>query len=399
METTDVNNLFRAEADIAKDLVRQEKAERTKDLGSPLELSGKVLSLVVRGSEAWTAEGGRVARRIDLETGKTLQIYKGHGGPVTCLALHEDLLFTGSWDKTIKVWRTSEKSLLGSTDAHTDFVKTLLVIPSLSILVSGSSDKVVRFWDISGRLEGPLFQMGSLAAHTRPVEALSFSPEGENSGTLYTTDTLGLVKAWDLERTPGDKPSCRTTFKADLESHRTGVTDVWIGNGYVWSASKDENVMIQPVNRQPNTPKKTHVIQHPRTVNVIFPLSLSPLQATYFLTASGDLIRIYSFDPEHPEDSPDLVNEIDAHWDDVTGLGLWLRTEEKDGKKTVEPWILSAGLDATIRHWRLTDMLDRTKYKANPIDEASKKVEPVAPASSGLTEEEERELAELMEDE
>lgn len=36
--------------------------------------------------------------------------------------------------------------MISSTDAHTDFVKSLLVLPSLKLLISGGSDKVVRFW-------------------------------------------------------------------------------------------------------------------------------------------------------------------------------------------------------------------------------------------------------------
>jgi WD40 repeat protein len=39
------------------------------------------------------------------------------------------------------------KSEISRTEnAHGDFVKTLLVIPTLKLLVSGGSDKIVRFW-------------------------------------------------------------------------------------------------------------------------------------------------------------------------------------------------------------------------------------------------------------
>jgi hypothetical protein len=31
-------------------------------------------------------------------------------------------------------------------NAHADFVKVLLVLPGLRLLVSGGSDKIVRFW-------------------------------------------------------------------------------------------------------------------------------------------------------------------------------------------------------------------------------------------------------------
>jgi hypothetical protein len=38
------------------------------------------------------------------------------------------------------------KQLLSTTQAHSDFLKTLLVFPKLNLLVSASSDRVLRLW-------------------------------------------------------------------------------------------------------------------------------------------------------------------------------------------------------------------------------------------------------------
>ena len=70
--------------------------------------------------------------------------------------------------QTVKIWNTNvctrfpiefiktnidngvafsqDKSLVSSTEAHSDFVKCVLSIPKLKLLVSSGSDKVVRFW-------------------------------------------------------------------------------------------------------------------------------------------------------------------------------------------------------------------------------------------------------------
>ncbi|KAF8509537.1 WD40-repeat-containing domain protein, partial [Gautieria morchelliformis] len=397
MQTTDTSNFFRTETELAKDEARKLKARRTKDLGAPLELPGKILSFKVRGSEVWTAESGHVVRRLSLESGKTLQLYKGHNGPVTCLAFHEpDVLFTGSWDKSIKAWRTSDKSLLSSTPAHSDFVKALLVIPSLALVVSGSSDKVIRFWDLSSDLFQQLVQLGSISAHTRPVEALAFQPRDETSGILFTADTMGVIKVWELEREYGDTPRCRAKLTTELYSHRTGVNDLWVGNGVVWSASNDESVVIQPFPLSPPTgvPLKTYTIAHPNAVRALLPVSLTSLAEPYLISASGDAIRLYAYDFAAPEDSPELLGEIDAHWHDVTALGLWMQVVERDGNTRTEAWILSASLDATLRRWRLEGILS---YMPNDgkTREPQVKVLDIPPPST-LTEEEERELDELM---
>ena len=48
---------------------RKDKAERTKDVGSPIEIAGKALAIQVRGNVAWIAENTTVIRKLDLEVG------------------------------------------------------------------------------------------------------------------------------------------------------------------------------------------------------------------------------------------------------------------------------------------------------------------------------------------
>lgn len=118
-------------------------------------------------------------------------MYRGHTGPVTCLAFHDKgdgagdsaILITGSWDQVslfprwIRLLMTGyhrrsscgtrpsvfallltatlipspqTKECISTTPAaHSDFVKTLFVLPSLQLLVSGGSDKIVRFWCVN----------------------------------------------------------------------------------------------------------------------------------------------------------------------------------------------------------------------------------------------------------
>ena len=120
-------------------------------------------------------------------------------------------------------------------------------------------------------------------------------------------------------------------------------------------ASSDESVIIQPFPLPLSTGArlKEFTMAHPNAVKAILPLSLTSLGEPYLVSASGDVIRLYAYDFAAPEDSPELLGEIDAHWHDVTALGLWMRVAENDGKRDIETWILSASLDATLRRWRL----------------------------------------------
>ncbi|KZS99178.1 WD40 repeat-like protein [Sistotremastrum niveocremeum HHB9708] len=391
MQSVDPSNFFRTEADLALSASRKEKAERNKELGSPIDLPGKPLSIEIRGNDLWTAESGAAIRRTNLETGKTLQVYHGHKGPVTSIALlpSSPNFFSGSWDGTIKTWSSEPKALKASTSAHSDFVKCLKAIPSLGILVSGGSDKVIRFWDISN-LDSPLVQIGTLSEHTRPVECLAFDPGSTtaSSCTLFTADTMGVVKIWtlDVNITEG---RCRPTLVNQFMDHRTGINDMWYGLGTLWTGSTDCTVIMRQYPTASNGANQFRAITLPHTVKSILPLSLTPLNEPLVVVGSAD--TIVSFDISSPED-PEQLRELDVHAHDVVGLGFWVKkVESKTGAVALEPWIISASLDGTVRRWPFKELITPAPAAPLPPKEKSN-----GKPSSGLTEEEERELNELL---
>ncbi|KAF5387071.1 hypothetical protein D9615_001674 [Tricholomella constricta] len=400
---SDTSNFLIAEAQLILDEARRQKSERIKTLGSPIQLSGKALSIQVRGNYAWVAENTAVARKLDLESGKTVQLYKGHTGPVTTLAFcdkvfgsgDEKILITGAWDQTIKLWDADSKKLLSSTsEAHGDFVKSLFVLPSLNLLVSSGSDKIVRFWDLSTpQQKESLRSMGSISSHTRPVECLDGKLLSDTSAMLYTADTMGVIKSWVLTKEDGPWPRWRGTLQEELTHHRTRINEMLYGNGHLWTASSDETV--QSLHRDTDTPppkRPALSISHPVGVRSVLPLALTELAEPYLITGAGDILRVYDIStPEEPE----LLRDLDAHWHDITAIRLWKRvTVGGDGKTRIEPWIISTSLDGTIRKWRLSELL-------MPAPSSGPEPSTIAPAPANkvdgfqMTEDEERELAEL----
>jgi hypothetical protein len=81
----------------------------------------------------------------------------------------------------------------------------------------------------------PLQSAGSINAHTRPVEALAARTLTATTAVLYTADTMGLTKAWELEKEDGSSPRWRTSHKLDLKHHRTRINEIAYGNGQLWS--------------------------------------------------------------------------------------------------------------------------------------------------------------------
>ncbi|KAG5716260.1 hypothetical protein E4T56_gene10611 [Termitomyces sp. T112] len=397
----DMSTFLVSEAQLILDEARRQKSEKIKTLGSPIQLSGKALAIQVHESYVWIAENTAVVRKLDLESGKTVQLYKGHTGPVTTLAFTDTnpgsgdgkILITGSWDRTIRLWNTDTRELISTTkDAHGDFIKSLFVLSSHNLLISSGSDKIVRFWDLSTlQRKEPLRSVGSISSHTRPVESLYASTCFDTSAVLYTADTMGIIKFWFLTKDGGSSPTWRGTLREELIHHRTRINEMLYGSDHLWTASADGTVQV--LNRA-SPEKSPPPIEHPAPVRSILPLALTELGEPYLLTGAGDMMRVYDVSTA---DEPELIREMDAHWHDITAIRLWKRvTAGSHGMSRIEPWIVSTSLDGTIRKWRLSELLSLPPIPKEPVISA-----PAPPPSSQksgfkMTDDEERELAELM---
>lgn len=84
--------------------------------------------------------------------------------------------------------------------------------------------------------------LGYLSDHTRPIQCLAFDPASVTSTSciLYTADTMGMIRVWDIERPRGTlEPSCRGNLRDVLDGHRTAVSTLWLGDGKLWSGVYD----------------------------------------------------------------------------------------------------------------------------------------------------------------
>jgi WD40 repeat protein len=74
------------------------------------------------------------------------------------------LLASGSLDKTIKLWRVEDGSLVRTLTGHTDVVNSVAFSPDGRLLASGSWDKTIKLWRVA---DGSLVR--TLTGHTIPV--------------------------------------------------------------------------------------------------------------------------------------------------------------------------------------------------------------------------------------
>jgi len=75
----------------------------------------KINDVLISGSTDCTA------RSWSFDKGRTLQVFSGHTGPVTCLGIDVDskVLLTGSTDGSVRSWDIKSGSAIRVFEAHT----------------------------------------------------------------------------------------------------------------------------------------------------------------------------------------------------------------------------------------------------------------------------------------
>ena len=187
-------------------------------------------------------------------------ICEGHAESVGAVAMargggdnRPKFMFTGSQDRTIKMWDVSELPIqfddnqavircksLTTHKAHEKDINALDVAPNDRFLVSGSQDRTAKVYEIQyttgsgGSVRGELKLIGTCKGHKRGVWSVRF---GRVERILATGSGDKSVKLWSL-----DDFSCLKTF----EGHTNSVLRVdFLNNGLqLVSAASDGLVKL-----------------------------------------------------------------------------------------------------------------------------------------------------------
>lgn len=135
-------------------------------------------------------------------------------------------MFTGSQDRTIKMWDLSEVDFSSSSSgdptrckslttlkAHDKDINSLDVSPNDRLLVSGSQDRTAKIYTITfngSQKSGSLTLLGVCKGHKRGVWTVQF---GRDERVLATGSGDKTVKLWNI-----DDFSCIKTFEGHTNS-------------------------------------------------------------------------------------------------------------------------------------------------------------------------------------
>ncbi|MCE3216677.1 hypothetical protein HAX54_007507 [Datura stramonium] len=161
-----------------------------------------------------------------------------HVDTVSALALSQDgsLIYSASWDRTFKVWRTSDFKCLESVwDAHEDAINSI-VIAKNGHVYTGSADKKIKIWN---KQEGSNNHtlMTTLEKHKSAVNALALSTDGS---VLYSGACDRSIIVWEKD-SGGVK---QMVVSGALRGHKKSILCLAVVSDLVCSGSADKTVRI-----------------------------------------------------------------------------------------------------------------------------------------------------------
>ena len=272
------------------------------------------------------------------------------------IAPNRQMLVTGSSDKTIKLWNLPklwEKDPQNPGDAaafltatlrgHTGRVRALAISSDSQTLASGSNDNTIKLWNLApegetggyARNDSPPYLRSTLTDHVGAVYALAFLPD---RNILISGSADWTIKIWDL--------TTQQTIKT-LRGHQGSIRALAVSaDGHTLvSGSKDGTVKVWDLNtRRLKQTLRGHD-------NVVRTVAISPDGQTIASGSWDRTIKIWRLEPpkeigdsnQELKESRFLSKTLKGHRGSVNSLVF-----SPDGQT-----LISGSDDNTIKIWQL----------------------------------------------
>lgn len=310
----------------------------------------------------------------------------GVGGP------NNKTVFAGSWDKSVWSWDIDTRQTGLKYLGHSDFVKAITCarIGGKDVLISGGADKKIMVWDVAtgARLHTLQDSVTSMLA----VQALVVDPvmSSDDELVLVSAGSDPHIRRWKIrldswEQLVDIAPGTPNAERRTLLVHETGVYKITFDRFGeevdLWTASGDGTAKCLSRGKAFTAEESFEHGDHVRVVAAT---------EQWVITAGRDEdLKIWN------KTSGALEFTLQGHYDEVTDLIVL------EGGNGHDERLVSVSIDGTVRTWPLdkAGLNTAVEDQARATAGGARDEEQDAKLASGLTAEEEAELAELMDEE
>ncbi|TVY51149.1 putative WD repeat-containing protein [Lachnellula cervina] len=380
--STDPGHFFQTDASESTRARRAAKSGNKN--GDPIILQSKILNVIAdpfSPTSIYIAESAGCVRKLNLETKDTKTVYRGPTAPVTSVAIGGhggDTVFAGCWDKDIWSWNRDSRAVGQRYKGHSDFVKVIICarLEGKNCLISGGADAKIMVWDTA---------------------------TGERLHTLRDkTDTMMALQ--DLALDPEESTASELVLVSSSSDPQIRRWHISLSS---WSQIYDTT---QAATSQ-NKPARDTILEHETSVYTI--LFSGEDEDSDLWTASADgtakcLSRAKGWSTEDSYTHGDYVRAVAVTSDWVITAGrdedvkVWDRATGKlwhvyEGHYEEGYEVVSVSIDGTVRTWDLGKAdLEKARIEREAKQKGEAKEEKIKLKKGLMTEEEEAELADLM---
>ncbi|KAL6012462.1 hypothetical protein ACLOJK_002951 [Asimina triloba] len=162
-------------------------------------------------------------------------IWIRHFDAVSCLSLDQEhgVLYSGSWDKTLKVWRIRDSKCLESVNAHDDAINSVAVGFG-GLVFTGSADGTVKAW--KQKFEGKRLKHSAAKTLLTQDSAVTALAVNAADRILYAGSSDGLVSYWEKQK--------MLSHGGVLRGHKLAVLCLAAAGSLVFSGSADKTICV-----------------------------------------------------------------------------------------------------------------------------------------------------------
>nr|XP_043625824.1 protein JINGUBANG-like [Erigeron canadensis] len=152
-----------------------------------------------------------------------------HTDTISCLTVYKNLIYSGSWDRTIKIWRVNDFKCLESIKAHDDAINAIIV--SKGRVFSASADGKIKAW--GQKVDGSHFLNGIVEGH-KDVSMNAVVVSGDGT-VVYGGGSDGYVMGWLVDS---------WKLVIEVEAHKMSILCMCMKGEILCTGSTDKSIGI-----------------------------------------------------------------------------------------------------------------------------------------------------------